>query len=52
MCSQDGWTEQQIDGVARMVRCQCWVVHQQKVALLGVGDKPLALPKGRDDDDE
>jgi hypothetical protein len=46
-----GWCEVTVDGVKRMTRCRCFHVYQQKVALLGVGDKPLALPKGRDDDE-
>lgn len=31
------------DGV-RMERCRCWKRHQQKLAQLGVGHEPLALP--------
>lgn len=29
-------------------RCQCWEQHQQKLANLGVGHVPLALPAGID----
>lgn len=43
-CSAQGWTEREIDGVKRMVRCDCWQRHQVKVAELGVGSVPLALP--------
>jgi hypothetical protein len=51
MCeSSPGWCEVIVDGVARLARCQCWTIHQQKVAALGVGDKPLSLPKGTDGD--
>lgn len=48
-CSQQGWTEREIDGVKRQVRCRCWHDHQQKVAALGVGEKPLALPAAERD---
>lgn len=47
-CSASGWTEVEIDGVKRMKRCHCWVSHQQKVAELGVGHEPLALPPARE----
>lgn len=43
-CSQQGWTEVEIDGVRRAVRCQCWTAHQERVKALGAGDVPLALP--------
>jgi hypothetical protein len=49
-CSQDGWTSRLMDGVLRMVRCDCWQAHQQKVLALGVGEKPLALTAGREAD--
>jgi hypothetical protein len=42
-CSADGWAEKVIDGVKRMVRCECWAIHQQKIAQLA-GSQPLALP--------
>lgn len=47
-CSKDGWTEQVINGVSRMVRCQCWKVHQERVSAIGAGDAPLTLPAGDD----
>lgn len=43
-CSASGWTETEIDGVKRMRRCHCWLQHQERVASLGVGHEPLALP--------
>lgn len=46
LCSQAGWVEREFDGVKRMVRCSCWRAHQQRVAALGVGAEPLALPEG------
>jgi hypothetical protein len=49
-CSASGWTEIEIDGVKRMKRCHCWQRHQEKVAALGVGHEPLALPPARESD--
>lgn len=49
-CSKDGWTERTIDGTTRAVRCSCWQAHQQRVAALGIGSEPLALPQGRSSD--
>jgi hypothetical protein len=46
------WCAVVVDGVPRVARCQCWHVHQQKVALLGVGEKPIALPAGGENGDE
>lgn len=43
-CSASGWTEREIDGVKRMVRCACWTAHQARITALGVGSEPLALP--------
>ena len=43
-CSAQGWTEREVDGVKRAVRCGCWVRHQEQVQALGVGHEPLALP--------
>lgn len=43
-CSAQGWTEQVMGGVRRMVRCACWHAHQQRIAQLGVGSAPLMLP--------
>jgi hypothetical protein len=43
-CSAQGWTVKEIDGVNRMVRCECWKAHQEKVKALGVPEQPLALP--------
>ena len=43
-CNGTGWDSTLIDGVARVSRCQCWLAHQQKLADLGVTNKPLALP--------
>lgn len=46
---QHGWVAT-IDraGVARVTRCACWKMHQQQLADLGVGQKPLALPAARE----
>ena len=46
VCSDQGWTETEIDGVKRQVRCRCWTAHQQKIQALGVGSQPVALPAG------
>lgn len=35
-------------GVARVKRCRCWEIHQQKVQALGVGTERLALPVGEE----
>lgn len=43
-CTPQGFVEREIDGVKRMVRCRCWLIHQEKVQALGVGHAPLALP--------
>lgn len=43
-CSPLGFTEREIDGVKRMVRCACWQRHQDQIQALGVGHEPLALP--------
>lgn len=43
MCSQQGWMETEINGERRMVRCQCWAVHQRKLAELGATRDPVAL---------
>lgn len=50
-CSVQGWTEREIDGVKRMVRCDCWHAHQEKVKALGVPDRPLALPAARESEE-
>lgn len=50
MCSQQGWTETEIDGVRRMVRCACWTRHQARLAALNVGAQPLALPAAESSD--
>lgn len=47
-CTHDGWAEREINGVRRMVRCSCWQAHQARVAELGVGDQPLALPAAQE----
>lgn len=46
-CSAQGWTERVVGGVHRMVRCDCWQSHQERVKALGVPDVPLALPAAR-----
>lgn len=43
-CSSQGWTEREIDGVKRMVRCRCWLLHRERLQALGAGSEPLALP--------
>lgn len=49
-CSAEGFVAREIDGVSRMVRCACYQRHQEKVAALGVGTAPLALPAAREGD--
>jgi hypothetical protein len=45
-CQGTGWdTVLDADGVSRVRRCQCWEAHQVKIADLGVGQRPLALPE-------
>lgn len=45
---QKGWrTVTHADG-AKVERCPCFHRHQQKLAALGVGREPLALPAARD----
>lgn len=39
-----GWRPVLVDGVQRVERCPCWGRHQEKLARLGVGSTPLALP--------
>ena len=42
-----GWrTVTHPDG-AKVERCACWSRHLQKIAALGVGSEPLALPEAR-----
>ena len=48
-CTAQGFTEETIDGVKRMVRCQCWTLTQRKVAELGIPATPLALPHADED---
>lgn len=40
-CSDQGWTEREIDGVKRQVRCRCWSIHQERIAALGAGTGTL-----------
>lgn len=47
-CSAQGFTEVEVDGVKRMVRCRCWTEFQAQRAALQVGDQPLALPAARE----
>lgn len=39
-----GWRKEVIEGVEFMQRCPCFSRHQQKMAQLGAGGGPLALP--------
>ena len=50
MCSASGWTEREIDGVKRAVRCGCWTRHQANIAALGPA--LAALPAARVEDEE
>lgn len=45
-CSLQGFTEEKVNGVLRMVRCSCWKLTQAKVAQLEVPAQPIALPAG------
>lgn len=47
-CHGTGWSEVETDGVKRATRCVCYRAYQQKLASLGVGPEPLALPPARD----
>lgn len=40
--------KQLVDGVERLARCPCLARHQAKLAELGVGSTPLALPPARE----
>ena len=42
-CTPNGFTEREINGVRRMVRCSCWTRHQAQIAALEVGSEPVAL---------
>lgn len=46
-CNELGWETRMENGVSRVHRCGCWKRHQEKVAALGVGSEPLALPAYR-----
>lgn len=50
-CSAQGWIERVVCGEFRMVRCECWEQHQERVKALGVPETPLALPAAKDDDE-
>lgn len=43
-----GWAAILVDGVPRVTRCDCWKAHQQRIAALGAGSEPLALPASRE----
>ena len=43
-CNGTGWTPVLVADVNRYTRCMCWKAHQEKLAGLGVGSQPLALP--------
>lgn len=47
-CSANGWTEREMNGVKRAVRCSCWQRLQREREALGVGSEPLALPAAED----
>lgn len=45
--SSIGWRPR-LDQPRSVERCPCFARHQDKLALLGVGPEPLALPAARD----
>lgn len=47
-CEETGWEPVTVDGVTRMRRCGCWRRYQDKIAALGVGHSPLAIPDRTD----
>jgi hypothetical protein len=47
-CNETSWEKITVDGVVRVTRCGCWKRHQERLAGLGVGVEPLALPPARD----
>lgn len=47
-CNHTGWVNVEVDGILRVQRCICWKMHLDKLARLGVGTQPLALPAARE----
>jgi hypothetical protein len=51
VCEQSpGWAAVVEDGKPKVTRCQCWKAHQVKLAELGAGHQPLALPQAETED--
>jgi hypothetical protein len=45
-CNETGWETVLVENdQPRVRRCACWKRHQEKVAQLGVGHQPVALPE-------